>query len=82
MKSNFSLIEQLNKPEIVKEDKNPYIHGIAYDTYEILVNGISQEVYIPLKECDLFEESLINKTTLDEEDLRALLRKHRGIRKS
>ena len=82
MKSNFTLIEKLNTPDIIKEDKNPYMHGITYDTYEILVNGKQEEVLIPLKESDNFEKSLMNVNSLDENDLRKLLREHRGIRKS
>ncbi len=80
MTKKFSLIKTLNEsPKEVKKD--PFPKGIAYQEYTIEVKGKPQQIFIPLKECAIFEEHVthINKT-LDEDDLRDLLRKHRGIK--
>jgi len=80
MIKKYSLIKTLNEsPEETKKD--PFPKGIEYQEYTIEIKGKPQQIFIPLKECTLFEEHVahINKT-LDADDLRKLLRKHRGIK--
>lgn len=82
MNQKFSLIEKLNNPNLDRKEETPFPPGIEYQEYILEVKGREQAVFIPSKECSLFEKSLINRTSLDEDDLRDILRKHRGIRKS
>ena len=82
MNSKFSLIEKLNSKQVEKPKRNPFPPGIEYQEYILEIKGVEQTVFIPLKECDEFEKSLTHKSSLDDDDLRDLLRQHRGIRKS
>ena len=82
MNTKFSLIEKLNQRQVEKPKEDPFPPGIEYQEYIVEVKGVEQAVFIPLKECDKFEKSLIKTPSLDDDDLRVILRKHRGIRRS
>lgn len=75
--SNFSLIKQLQNPTAEDEPRLP--KGIRYQEYEIEPKDGTMTVFIPLKEAEAFEESLMEFNILLRADVRSLLRKHRGI---
>ena len=79
MSSKFSLLKHLERSE---EEKGPLLpKGIKYREYIVETNEGEVTVYIPLRECQAFESKLIDSAKyVDKEDLRSLLRKHRGIK--
>ena len=81
MGKNFSLLQQLNEEEHRIVEENPFPPGVDYQEYTLEVSGEESTVFIPLRECDAFEETLSTQTKyLDDEELRRILRKHRGIK--
>jgi hypothetical protein len=75
--SKYSLIKQLHNPPTVETPLLP--EGIRYQEYQIDPKDGTMTVFIPLREADAFEESLMEYSTLLRSDVRTLLRKHRGI---
>lgn len=76
--SKFSLIKQLKTPE---ETAEPSLlpEGIRYQEYEVEHKDGSMTVFIPLRETEAFEQSLMEIDNLLRTDIRDLLRTHRGI---
>ena len=73
--TKFSLIKNLEK-----EQSAPKGSGITYQAYEVPVDGKPARVLAPIRECDDFETSLEDYDKLEEQSLKQLLRKHRGLR--
>ncbi|GAJ10422.1 unnamed protein product [marine sediment metagenome] len=71
--AKFTLLETLGKEEPPKKS------NIKYQQFFIECEGAEVEILVPLRECDLFEQSL---DTYDNSKLalRDLLRKHRAVR--
>lgn len=82
MDKKFKLINEMmkkpSKEEVSKTEKT----NIKYQEYDLLVEGKVQTVLIPVRECDLFEETLEDFETINKVQLRKILFKHRGIRKT
>ena len=74
--SDFNLLSQLgNKVEPRREPQAK----IQYQQYFIECEGKETAILVPLRECDLFEESMASYDGTKQE-FRALLRKHRAVR--
>ncbi len=83
MGTKFSLLKQLDEAHNNPDEKSPFPKGIEYQEYLLEVEGRDQPVFIPLRECAAFEASLSSQTKyLTSDDMREILRKHRGIRLS
>lgn len=81
MGKEFSLLQQLSQEQNTIKEKNPFPPGVSYQEYVLEINGRDIEVFIPLRECETFEEDLSTQTKyLDDDELRKILRKYRGIR--
>jgi len=82
MDNKFSLLEELNETKDKKAEVNDtFPHGIAYQEYTLKVAGNDQKVFIPLKECDAFENTLRQMTNNpNKNELMELMRKHRGLK--
>lgn len=78
MKEPYSLLKALSRKRV--EEKALLPKGIAYQEYIVEVGGQEKKVFVPLRECDAFENSLSKIEELDEDELRNILRKHRGIK--
>ena len=77
MMSDFPLIKLLHNPPEAKKSLLP--EGIKYQRYEIVPKEGTMTVYIPMRECEAFEEALMEYKVLLRSDVRSLLRTHRGI---
>lgn len=81
MGKKFSLLQQLDEAQTIPVKQSPFPKGVEYQEYELDVEGNDQTVFIPLKECDAFEAALSQQTKyLSRDDLRDILRNHRGIK--
>lgn len=78
MKQIFSLLKTLNEHRV--EEKTTLPKGINYQEYVIEVDKQEVTVFIPLRECKSFEETLYDVERIDEDNLRDILRRHRGIK--
>lgn len=79
--SNFSLIQQLEAKTVSEETKPELPKGIKYQEYTIECEGKDVDILIPLREVDAFEATLMEHDKyIDRENLRLILRKHRGLR--
>lgn len=81
MTDKFSLIQQLNDYEENSKNKTVLPLGVKYQEYILTVEGQEQNILIPLRESNKFEQALTNfpSDRLDREELRIILRKFRGI---
>lgn len=80
MSNEFSLLKHLERTKESSKNEPQLPKGIKYQEYIIETDKGKTTVYIPLRECDGFENSLENSAKhIDRDDLRGLLRKHRGI---
>lgn len=80
--SKFSLFGDLLKPVVENNQKpaEPEIK-IAYEEYDVVVEGKEVGVSIPTREVEAFESALLNQgPSLSAEQLREILRQFRGIR--
>lgn len=75
--TKFALIKQLHNPPV--EEKPLLPEGIQYQEYVIEPKDGKMTVFIPLRESEEFEKSLLKQTVLLRSDVRQLLRTHRGI---
>jgi len=74
----FSLISEYNN--IIKEAPKQKSNKTKYQEYIIEVESKECSVYIPLRECENFENVISEETSIDEDQLRRLMREFRGIR--
>lgn len=81
MINKFSLIQQLNNGESESGDKFSLPPGVKYQEYILTVEGQEQNILIPFRESEKFEQALANfpDDTLNKSELRDILRKYRGI---
>lgn len=83
MGKNFSLLQQLNEKHDKVTEESPFPPGIKYQEYTLEIDGNDVQVFIPLRECEAFEETLSTQSKyLDGDTLRDVLRKHRGIKQT
>ncbi len=77
MKS-FKLIHELqhNKPIVVEQQSNP----IKYQQYDLQLGTQTQRVWIPIRECEAFEQTLVNIDDITIDTLQNVLRRHRGVK--
>ena len=77
----FSLLQQLEDEKHGIRQEDPFAPGTQYQEYTVEAEKQEYKIYIPLRECEAFEQALSTQAKyLDREDLRRLLRKYRGIR--
>lgn len=74
----FSLISEYNN--IIKETPKQKSNKTKYQEYIIEVDSQECSVYIPLRECKSFESVINRGKSIDESQLRRLMREFRGIR--
>lgn len=80
MSNNFSLLQQLSEEHQNPKEVSPFPPGVDYQEYLIEIDKKEKSVFIPLRECTAFEQTLSTLPKYpDREDLRTVLRKHRGI---
>ena len=81
MGKEFSLLQQLTNERDKIVEKSPFPPGVKYQEYTLEVDRQEKTVFIPLRECEAFEQTLSTQTKyLDGETLREILRMHRGIK--
>lgn len=73
--SKYDLLKNLGETA-----SKPKGTGITYQQYIIPVDDKDTGVLIPVRECENFEASLEDFEELKLQDLKGLLRKHRGLR--
>lgn len=74
----FSLISEYTN--IIKETPKQKSNKSIYQEYIIEVESKECSVYIPLRECENFENVINSKTFIDNGQLTKLMREFRGIR--
>lgn len=80
MGKKFSLLQRLNESNPPKE-ASLLPSGVEYQEYLLEVESKDQTIFIPLKECDAFEAAISRQPKyLTRDDLRDILRNHRGIK--
>lgn len=85
MSDKFSLLSEYT--DIGKAKKSSAIlkveaavHKVKYQEYLIEVESKECSIYIPIRECENFEQVLEHTTNIDTYQLLKLLREFRGIR--
>lgn len=78
--SQFSLLKNLtNEHEKLLEQKTSSGHNITYQQYNVDIDNKEVGVLIPLRECEKFENTLLEVDNLTHYRLKKILREHRGI---
>ena len=83
MSEKFSLINEykaIQEGSVVSKPKDAPKNKVKYQEYIIEVNSKDTSVYIPIRECDNFESLLEHSTSLEDYQLKNILREFRGIR--
>lgn len=78
--SNFSFLNSLRDQAVNGPAKPKLTNGIKYEQYDVNIhNGDVKTVYIPLREAELFEDSLNSLVVVTEVSVQKLLRIHNGV---
>jgi hypothetical protein len=77
--SMFSLLSGLDRDAKAAAALDPNAPSITYQQYDIPVSGEETCVLIPERECNNFENAVIEAGELSQIKLKKLVREHRGI---
>lgn len=77
--SRFSLINDIDDERKKVESRDPNAPNITYQRYDLDVGGKDVGVLIPVRECDNFEEAVMEVEELSTLKLKKLIREHRGL---
>ena len=77
--SKFSLINQLDENAKNQASKDPNAPNIKYQEYDIDIGNDSVKILIPIRECDNFENTIMEEGNLSNYKFKRILREHRGL---
>ena len=77
--SRFTLINDIDDERKELEAKDPNAPNITYQRYDLDVKGQEVGVLIPVRECENFENAVIEVEELSSIKLKKMVREFRGL---